>query len=210
MADLKDNELLIFTASATLFSMSKELQNIVPGISDTLLFLSDKLLSEVDIPDDDMAQVENSPLSEGIAPQDVERFESLNNEPTQRIDNCPDCGGVKQPVVHDENCPDCGGVKQPVHIHDENCTDCGGVKQDAPKLHIQELIKEDSADEAPQQGIVMDKNDPSTMCHGHTGDGPGSAASMPHSESTPPKKPHSTKVKDEVQSLIKELKEGLK
>ncbi len=94
---LTKNEETIFSAAAQLFQVSQILKDLTPDVSNAVLFLSDRLLKDV----------EKETISEDSDPQLTES----NHE------NCPDCGGIKNEVPHNhENCPDCGGVKQTFNV----------------------------------------------------------------------------------------------
>jgi ribosomal protein L32 len=152
-------------------------------------------------------------------------------------EHCPDCGGIKQPVAcTDENCPDCGGikpeaVKTPVYklstetsIQEiiENGDPTKGCRGHVNLAELGSSSNEcrghsnDGSGGDPSKGcgghsvstgVAMDPNDPSTMCHGHSGDGP----SNPVQQTKPLEETHhSPKIKNEVQSLIDEMRKGLK
>jgi len=86
---IKTKEETIFNCTDGLFKISQEIYTINPDISNSLLFICDRLLKEIEV-------------------GNIEKVEHTHQE------NCPDCGGIKPNIdtKHQENCPDCGGIKQ--------------------------------------------------------------------------------------------------
>lgn len=191
--DSVKREEIIFKSAEGLFNISKEILPINKELSNTILYLSDRILKEIET-STESTQVE-VPGTANIAPKPV--MLTPEQIKAKHMETCPDCGGYKEPIPHNaETCPDCGGVKAGhVHVHGENCPDCGGVKEVKPMEFSNSFVEEDK----------------STMCNGHTGDGSGGNPTKDQPVKAPaqhnPKQ--SSKVQSEVKDLIEELRKGL-
>lgn len=161
---MNTKEETIFKCADGLFRMSQEIHSINPDISNALLFLSDRLLKEVEITEKTVE--DKSPAIQKV----------FNLHP-------------KEKQSHVENCPDCGGIKVETKCSDDKCPDCGGIKPQALNISTQ---------------IIIDEKDPGSRCNGHSSDGTG--VTQPSNET---KAQHSPKIRNEIETLIEEIRKGL-
>lgn len=184
----------IFSAAEGLFNISKAIQNINPEISNSILYLSDRLLAGIEAP----SEVVQEPNAKPVSITQEKMKQVMPHDAT----TCPDCGGFKEKAPHNPaTCPDCGGLKQDqTQSCGDNCPDCGGIK---------ETMTQHQPDPSLMQEL---QDDIGNMCNGHTGDGSGggSTENQPQQEQPNTPRPQSEKVQGEVRSLIEELRKGLK
>ncbi len=166
MKNLSTKEKTIFKCSESLFRISQDLLNINPDMSNTILFLSDRLLKEVE-------------------PNEINVVGEIKSS-TDSQEICPDCGGLKHHTSHEEICPDCGGIKEP----------------------FQNIIDKEIKEESNYQVIVDKENelDASKQCHGHQANGSSGVVST---NKQPVDNQITSSVKNEVKSLIDEIRQGL-
>jgi len=171
---------VIFKCAEGLFKISKEIQPINSELSNTILYLSDRILKEIETPSE----------------SDILKISALVEDPKLVIFT-----KEQMHAKHLETCPDCGGYKESTLHNVETCPDCGGIK--------------DSTLAKFSDSFVTEEVKVSVMCNGHSGDGSGGTPIIDGSnysnqtQSVEPQ-PRSTKVQEEVKSLIEELRKGLK
>jgi hypothetical protein len=164
MESLNKREDTIFKCAEGLFRISQDLKSIESDISNTVLFLSDRLLKSIE--------------------DSTKELDPIIKHDEVQKEICPDCGGIKHDETHKEICPDCGGLK-----HDEDNI-CETPIQKEPYLVI---VDEEN------------KNDMSKQCNGHSAFGEEGFGE----EASEPKQNTSKQIKNEVTSLIDEIRKGL-
>ena len=117
-------EEIIFKCADSLFKISQTIHGINKDISDTILLLSDRLLKEIEIKNNEEKVEDKSQVVKKI-------FPIKSKDDPSKFDVCIDCGGIKQEkVIHKDTCPDCGGIKHsenvPSHNVSEASNQCNG------------------------------------------------------------------------------------